>query len=158
MRDGCPRLWEVDAYREGRLGAKDASRFERHARLCVACATRMENDERLGRLMRELPSRDPEELETRRVRAEVMRALATSRATGGTQRWRLAAALAMTAVLGGLVAWRIGLGSHPLATHRDGVAGVPALVAYAGAVVALVDSRWTQSREGDVERVQMESG
>ena len=31
----CPRLWEVDAYRERRLGSKDAASFERHAGTCV---------------------------------------------------------------------------------------------------------------------------
>ena len=32
----CERLWEVDAYREGRLGERDAASFERHVRRCAS--------------------------------------------------------------------------------------------------------------------------
>ena len=41
----CGRGWEVDVYREGRLGQRDAESFERHLRACRDCRLRKERGE-----------------------------------------------------------------------------------------------------------------
>jgi FecR protein/Outer membrane lipoprotein len=167
----CPRLWEVDAYREGKLGARDAARFERHARVCTSCGGLLERDERLRRLARELLEDEPDELGLRRVRGEVMRELATGthRALAPRRRW-VAAAVLVGAV--GLVGWRLAAPRPPAPAATSPVAVATVVVPenpppappasspepFAASVGALAASRWTQTRENGVERVLMESG
>jgi hypothetical protein len=161
----CPRLWEVDAYRERRLGAKDAASFERHAGTCASCSARLDGDERLRRLARALPDDAPTELALRRTRAKVLRDLATgvvpSRRTG-----RVAAGLVAVAVVVGLGAWLLVPRGNEAREAAVSVAPAtaPSTVAdatrepFAGAVAALAESRWTQSRAAGIERVTLESG
>jgi hypothetical protein len=168
MAAECHRRWEVDAYREGKLGARDAGRFERHVRICASCARQMERDEGLRRMVRELPDGEPDALELRRIRGNVMRDLATGVASPARPRWVLAAAGVAVAVAG-LVAWRVAARSSVPGTSvvvgtpaelRAPVESpsVPSAQAFAGSVGALAASRWTQTREDGVERVLLEAG
>lgn len=173
----CSRLWEVDAFREGRLGERDAESFERHARTCAPCGTKLARDEELGRLARELPERgEPTPLALRRLRARVLRdAAAGGTSAPGTSWWsgRRAAAVsvvAAAAVLAIVVGSRHGTGRHegvaggaaastasaPVVA-TESAAGVPPQV-YAGSVAELGDARWTQTREAGEERVALVGG
>jgi TolA-binding protein len=175
MMDRCTRLWEIDPYRDGRLGEKDARSFERHLRACSACSGQLERDERLRELARALPDADPGELPLRRLRARVMRDAATGDVRPGRPRgWRLAATAAV--VLVGLGGWAAVASRHvPTVTSVTSVtvatasgAGAPSptespgavLVTetLAGTVVASAGSRWSQKRGGGVEEIAFEDG
>jgi hypothetical protein len=162
-RDGCERSWQVDAVREGRLGARDAESFERHRRTCADCARRMVEDEKLGELTRALPDDGPSELALRRLRTRVLRDVAT----GVVPRERRVPPRAVVGlvVLGAAVmagAWAIvGPREAPLAPARvaasDGVRA-SAEAPLAGEVVPSSGARWTQVREVGLEQLRLDDG
>jgi hypothetical protein len=173
----CGRLWEVDAYREGRLGEKDAASFERHARQCDVCGAKLASDERLGRMARELPERGvPSAFAMRRLRTQVLRDVAAGESSSaGTSWWRGRPAIAVGVVALAAVATAVILSGHrPEAQGRAGsgaatdTAAAPAVATasvvglapavYAGSVAELGDARWTQTREDGVERVALAGG
>jgi TolA-binding protein len=154
----CDRGWEVEAYREGRLGTKDVESYERHLRTCAVCAERVARDERLQALGRALPVAEPAELALRRLRARILRDV-TTRAPG--RPWLTRQRLAFVSALGialvaiaSVVAVRSAARTH--ATAASARAGPPARLA--GAVAPGAGAAWTQTREGTVERVELEAG
>ncbi|HEX8791116.1 MAG TPA: FecR domain-containing protein [Polyangiaceae bacterium] len=179
VRSGhCGRLWEVDAYREGRLGAKDAESFERHARGCAACGGKLARDEELGRMARELPERGaPTPLALRRLRQRVLRDAAVGESdVVAAPWWRGRAAGVGAVVLAAAVLAVVvgsGLGSRVQGGAASGVGPAsvtqapvvaatstasPAPEVYAGSVAELGDARWTQTRQDGVERVVLAGG
>jgi TolA-binding protein len=162
MRADCDRSWQIDALREGRLGPRDAESFERHRRLCAACAACIARDEKLRSLGRALGSGGPSELALRRLRARVLRDAATGHTPSRTRAWLPVVAAAVAAAL--LALW------HPSA-HRGAlpalaaapVGSVPATRAapldpLAATVTGSSDARWTQARAEQVERVRLDEG
>ncbi len=95
MRTDCDRLWEIDALREGTLSAKDTEAFERHARTCDVCAATIARDSRLRKLAIDLPTREPNDLDMRRLRARVLHEVATGAPARRTAHARLAVAMAV---------------------------------------------------------------
>jgi hypothetical protein len=112
MRTDCDRGWEIDALREGSLGAKDAEAFERHLRGCETCAGTVTRDARLRALALSLPESEPNELEVRRLRARVLHDVAV----GARPRRSIPAPLvALTAtLLVGAAAWALAPRRAPL--------------------------------------------
>jgi hypothetical protein len=170
MKSGCPRAWTVDAYRDRRLGESDAASFERHLGVCTECRVQLERDDALRELARALPDRGPGDLESRRTRAKIVRDLATSvpSAAGPRRRTRVTTTLLLAVVMSLACAggWAFAvrqpvpaLASAPSvptgAPPNTGSAGSPS---YAGTVDAVSESRWTQSRDGTIERVTIERG
>jgi ferric-dicitrate binding protein FerR (iron transport regulator) len=163
MGNECDRSWQVDAFREGRLGAKDAESFERHRRACASCARQMAEDEKLGALLRALPDDGPGELTLRRLRGRVMRDVATGVAPReSSPRARIAVAIAAVVVAAaGAGAWMLRHG--PEAHGREAsVTGAPAAAApvepFTGSVAASAGARWAQGRADGVERVLLDDG
>ena len=169
----CARQWEIDPYREGRLGAKDARSFERHLRSCAECREQMEADLRLRELARALPVVEPSELALRRVRTRVMRDSATGVALRQAPRWLGVGVASMVVVASAatwaLVAHRSGspapltattgtTAGTVVATAPKAPADVPEPEVLAGDVVATADARWTQARAHGVERVGLQDG
>ncbi len=177
----CARLWEVDAYREGRLGEKDADSFERHARTCEECGTKLARDERLGLMARELAERGgPTPLALRRLRVRVLRDAAAGEGSNERAPWwggrraaavgvlALAAAAAAAVVLGGghriasqasvatQAATATATAPAPVTATTSGVGLAPEV--YAGSVAELGDAHWTQTRADGVERVALAGG
>ncbi|MEO7110987.1 MAG: FecR domain-containing protein [Polyangiaceae bacterium] len=166
MTDRCDRIWEIDALREGRLGAKDAAAFERHLQHCDICSKTRVRDERLRTLAAELPSRAPTPLDVRRVRAHVLRDVELEAPRHAP--WRLRGTMTIALVACGLAIFFF----HRQATNPAQITVVsssPAPVvsalpassnanAFAGSVVAQGDARWTQARDSDVEHVSLEDG
>jgi TolA-binding protein len=103
MPASCDRQWEIDAIREGRLGAKDEEAFRRHARACEACATAIARDARLRAIAASMPSPEPNELDLRRLRARVLRDVATGARPRRAPFASLAVASAVTLLA--IVAW-----------------------------------------------------
>jgi hypothetical protein len=174
----CDRSWELDAYREGRLGEPDAASFERHLRSCGTCAELRQGDEKLRGLARRigLGERDvPDALRLRRLRRRILNDAALDR--GGEPRGRgatwLAGAVAV-AILAG-VAWskrHVPATAVAAATPVTSQRAVPPRVdappppdtadppapAWAGTVSPTDGARWSRSRESEVERVRLEAG
>jgi hypothetical protein len=159
----CDRRWEVDVYREGRLGPKDAQSFERHLKACSECRLRKSCDERLRLLGRALPEDPPSELTLRRLRTRILRDVATGARSREPLPWArvaLAAGFAI-AVLGGgtWIAHRrpAPITVAPAATVTT-VASVAPVDVLAGSVTAFADARWRQTRQDGVERVVLDDG
>lgn len=159
----CERSWELQVYREGRLGAKDAKSFERHLRACSECKLRKECDERLRVLGGAIGQDGPDELTTRRLRARILRDVATGATTREPPAWtRIAIAAGLVLAVGGVAMW--------LGHGRSGPrAAVPAAVAatvpgptpvdpLAGTITAMTGTRWSQTRQDGIERVTLDDG
>jgi hypothetical protein len=175
----CDRLWEVDAYREGRLGEQDAASFDRHVRACAECRGRLTRDDRLQRLYRELGAVDreaPSPLALRRLRMQVLRDVAAGASSPhDVPRRRVQRAAAGGVLLIAVAATALVVGVHRSGTRRgEAAAGSASAVAttvgdgasaaglpvepYAGTVSELGGARWTQTREAGVERVTLLTG
>jgi ferric-dicitrate binding protein FerR (iron transport regulator) len=169
MTRPCNRLWEIDQYREGRLSVHGANSFRRHLRACADCRGQTERDEALRKLARQLPDRGPADLALRRLKSRVLRdtALGLPARPALGRRWRVAVsiwALGVAAML--LVASRLA----PRASVASSALGTtvtrpapevplgPVSQALAGSVVAASGARWSQTRKGDFERVQLDEG
>jgi TolA-binding protein len=105
MGDPCSRLWEIDPYRDGRLGVGDAKSFERHLRACDACRAKVTRDDRLRDLARALPEDGPTDLSLRRLRARVLRDAAAGVAPPTAFRGLRVGIASLAVVLVGASAW-----------------------------------------------------
>jgi TolA-binding protein len=158
----CVRLWEVDAIREGRLSAKDAEATARHVRVCPTCSAVVLRNQRLRELATSLPSKEPGELELRRVRARILRDAANGAERALAGRWALwGACLAVTLVAVLVVRHHVRVGSTSVGAAAPRTS--PALaeassVRFAGLVAPSDGARWAQAREGMTERVRLETG
>jgi hypothetical protein len=148
----CPRLFEAAAMRDGRLTGAPRTSFERHTRVCAACAHEVEELEALAEAYRATPSKQADELRSRRERTRLLaafdRELLVAKG-GGEVRHRLvwpAAGMAFVAAL--LLVWRV----HPW--HER-----PAHVeASRAAVHADPATAWSERVDGDREVVALEHG
>jgi TolA-binding protein len=161
----CDRAWQLDAIREGRLGAADIESFERHRATCASCRARATEEERLRALARALPVSVPNEIHARRIRGQILRAAAEPIPTRRT-RWVLPVAATLTAsaiAIGVVVAHRIP--SPALAVTQV----IPAATAsatgpttpepdIAATVISHPGSLWSRRRDGRIERVRIEDG
>ena len=167
----CSRLWEIDPYREGRLGNADAKSFERHLVACEACRTQLKRDERLGELARALPDDGPTELGLRRLRGRVLRDAATGVAPPAPRRLRAGLAALVLGVGLAAAAWALTtrhappapdgtlhLTTLPQAPAPDEAKSAPSAEALAGAVVPSGAARWSQTRAQGVEQVVLDEG
>lgn len=171
MGDPCTRLWEIDPYRDGRLGERGAKSFERHLRVCEACRTLMKRDERLRDLARALPDDAPNELALRRVRTRVLRDAAVGIAPPTGSRG-LRVGLASVVIAGVAVSgWAVlahrapaslANGTPFAATSAAPPEGPPTTPApgetLAGVVTASGTAQWSQARAQAVERVVLDDG
>jgi TolA-binding protein len=130
--------------REGRLGRKDAESFERHRRVCPACAAAQDRDGRLRALGRELPATDPGQLALRRLRARILRDVATGDVLRPPPSWhRLALASTLLAgfvVASGVMATRGSLPDRSATTANVAVSPSPHPSA-SGTAAALLEGR-----------------
>jgi hypothetical protein len=168
---GCDRRWEVDAYREGRLGDKDAQSFERHLRACSDCRHRKDCDERLRVIGQALPHDEPSELTLRRLRTRILRDVATGAGQREPSRVARVAVAAGLALVLGAGAWATFGRTHTVAVAPPPVAPATTTVAapvapapveprdaLAGTVTVLQPARWSQARKDGVERVTLDDG
>src|SRR5688500_17612150 len=70
----CPRLFEVEALRDGRLTGVERASFERHLGTCVDCSREADALDNLGRALRERAPSAPDELHVRRERTRLLAA------------------------------------------------------------------------------------
>jgi hypothetical protein len=178
MRVGCDRLWEVDAYRDARLGARDRASFERHLRTCGECQRLTRRRERLRELGQQLPEEKPTELALRRMRARVLRDAAQDPTpVRGTSWWPgvsvgfVLAILVLGVALKRHQARAVAEGAVEAAPSASGVAadvpggrspsGRAADVGrepFAGSVETQPAARWSHARNDRLERVELDDG
>jgi hypothetical protein len=122
MKPGaCPRLFEVEALRDGRLGAAERSHFERHVMMCAVCSREARSLDELARALRHCPAEPRgDELQQRRERTRLLAAFDRALVSEGhsrtpARRW---VALASMAVLAATLIffWREAPSTPDLAT------------------------------------------
>lgn len=146
----CPKRFEAEAMRDGRLTGAELTRFERHANVCAACSSEIHALEQLADAVR-ASVRDhagADELRVRRERTRLLaafdRALVSSERQPGRHRWLWPAATAAV-IAGVFVFWHARAVVHP----------VPASNVVVHADSTAVWSRHTQSHR---ERIVLEHG
>jgi TolA-binding protein len=156
MKGECDRLWEIDTLREGRLSRADADAHRRHSAVCDVCRQRFAADEHLATLGRALDGAEPEPLRTRRLRARILRAAATTQSS--TSRWTPTAVLAVLC----LAASAAYVFKRDLPVRRlveaPGSSAVDAQAPFAAIVMTMPGARWSRRRDGDVERTVLDEG
>jgi hypothetical protein len=147
----CPRLFEAEAMRDGRLAGGERASFERHLKVCSVCSQEVQALDLVARALRPGPVEQMDELRVRRERTRLLaafdRELLAPRdapASHGRLLWPVGVAALVTAVL----VWRVhGRGEAP---------------ARAGASPAVVHAdpatSWSERADGDREVVALEHG
>ena len=152
-RTSCPRLFEVEAARDGRLTGAELASFERHAINCPACSRELRALESLAEALRTSTEGRPlaDELHARRERTRLLAAfdgalLAPQRRRWGARRAVLWPAAVATLVAGMFVvqhtrrpAEPTGHASHAL-VHADSTAA------------------WSERQDGNRERIVLNRG
>jgi hypothetical protein len=144
----CPRLFEVEATRDGRLTGAERASFERHVAICAVCSGEMRALQRLASALRASSRDEIGELHVRRERTRLLAAF--NGALIGPKRRRVspvlacgfAAALVAVALL---VRWR-----------ANGAA--PSFAAPAVVVRADGDAIWSSRTDGDREWIVLSRG
>lgn len=68
----CPRIWEVEAARDGRLSGAALETHERHLEQCDACRTERARIAALGRQLLDLPGPELDDVAQRRLRQQIL--------------------------------------------------------------------------------------
>lgn len=157
MKATCPRLFEVEALRDGRLTGAELLRFQSHLGVCAVCAQEARALQALAESLRAPANRaDGDELHLRRERTRLLAAfdaglMPTPRGNVARPWFVSAIALAVVSVLGALafVLW-----PTRAATPLPAVATSPEPVL----VRADSSARWSKRLENQVETIVLESG
>lgn len=157
MKTSCPRLFEVEALRDGRLSGAELMRFQSHLGVCAVCAEEARALQALAESLRSPANLvEADELHTRRERTRLLAAfdagLMPTPRSNVTRPWLVAAsALAGLSVLGALalVLW-----------SSRATTVVPAAATSPEPVLIRADSsaRWSKHLEHQVETIVLESG
>jgi hypothetical protein len=147
----CPRLFEAEAMRDGRLGHAERASFEKHVRSCAACAREVRALDTLGERLRTTAGESADELCTRRERTRLLaafdRALVAPEGRPGSsnvQRWWIRAT-GVAAVAAAVITLL------PLRGRETPAARRPEIHADA-------EAAWSEHVEADGERVVLERG
>lgn len=142
----CPRSFEAEALRDGRLTGSERVNFERHLAACAACASEVAELDALARLLHQ--GKVVDELHERRQRVRLLAAFDASlvkpeRALRSHQ-WLFAAGIGSVLCVAAWAAWR--------PTRTTSAQATNVRVQAAGAAV------WSTEAHGTEETVKLESG
>jgi len=149
----CPRLFEVEALRDGRLAGSERSSFERHLLNCAACSRETEALDALGQALRASSPANVDELHLRRERTRLLAAFDRNQVGPSEprlgRRALVAFSVAVALVVGSVMLWRL----EPSAEH-------------AAATVAATDTsihadsaaRWSRHTQGGRDLVVLQQG
>jgi hypothetical protein len=158
----CPRLFEVEATRDGRLTGAERASFERHVAICSVCSGERRALERLALALRASSREETGDLHARRERTRLLAAFDRA-LLGPTQRrvspllaCCLAAALVAVALVGVRLRSPASVRSLWVRWRANGAA--PSFAATAAVVRAQGDAIWSSRREGDRERIVLSRG
>jgi hypothetical protein len=157
VKPTCPRLFEVEALRDGRLRGPELVRFQAHLRTCADCTREAQDLELLAARLR-APANQPttDQLHVRRERTRLLAAfderLAPTR-TPNKRRWLgLAAAVVTLSVVAGLafVVW----------PARQAPAPVSFVAPASDPVTVRADSsaQWSRRAENHIDRIFLHRG
>jgi TolA-binding protein len=157
MKATCPRLFEVEALRDGRLAGAELLRFQSHLGLCAVCAREAQALQTLAESLRSpANAASADELHVRRERTRLLAAfdaslVPTARSNLAKPWLALAVALAVLSVLGALAFVLWPSRSAPVAATA---------VKLPEPVLIRADSsaRWSRRLQNQVETVVLESG
>lgn len=150
----CPRLFEAEARRDGRLTGVERASFERHLATCPACAREVDALEALAGPLRDgAASLGADELHARRERLRLLSAFERSRLgseaqPGVVRRWWPALAAALVVVMLGVVFVR---------SRSELASPVESSVASA-TIHAQGAATWSRQLDEHVERVVLSEG
>ena len=142
----CPRLFEVEAARDGRLAGAELASFERHIAACPVCSRETEGLEAPAAALRAGSAGKRDELHVRRERTRLLATfdgelVVPGRQRGRWLRWPVPVAALM---VGLLIFWRVRQ-SAPEST-------LSAVVRASSAAV------WSEQTEGGLEQVRLARG
>jgi hypothetical protein len=143
----CPRLFEAEAMRDGRLSGTERSSYEGHVTRCAACSREVEALQVLAEAVRSGAGGAIDELHVRREKTRLLAAfdgmLVAPERRPGPRGWLVAA-----------VAAALLLGLFVLRERR-----LPREARASGAVVEAGPAAvWSDRRDGDRERIVLERG
>lgn len=148
----CPRMFEAEALRDGRLDGAGRASFERHIATCSACAHEVEALDALASALRASFPGPADELHARRQRTRLLaafdRELVTPERAPIARRGLLWSAAAVALACAALVVWRVQSGSD--AAHA---VEPPHAVIHADSATA-----WSDRMENKREVVTLEHG
>jgi len=150
LRSSCPRLFEVEAMRDGRLTGLELASFGRHMTTCRACANEAKAlDELAGAVRAAGPVDAPaDELFVARARTRLLadfdRTLVASGGRGRS-RWLFWSSAVVAVVCGLFVAPR----RRPVRLVADGVGAV---------ITPGAETIWSKRVEGDAEKIVLAQG
>ena len=152
MPPTCPRLFEVEALRDGRLTGVEVARFQSHVRACPACAQEMRALAELGDALRSTTaSAEAHELHVRRERTRLLAAFDASLVpVPNRSRAKLwLGAVAAVALAVALLALRLQPSRPvtPVAASSESVK-----------VQAATTTKWSRRAENKLETITLETG
>lgn len=158
MKSSCPRLFEVEALRDGRLDGAQATRFHSHLALCEVCTRETRALQDLADALRSQKNVDLDQLHVRRERTRLLAAFDASLMPAPRSmaklwlRWAAVAALLSTLTALAFVFWPARPASSPLpgATFTKPPEAVT--------VRADSNARWSRQVEAQLERITLVSG
>ena len=160
MTTRCPRSWEVEAARDGRLSGEARESYASHILACRSCATNASALVVLARCLRDLEVPAVDDVLVRRLRNSVLDSVDAERALGrapARSRRALPVVLMVAAavlLVGGITTrWR----------SRGDAASVPSVPSVARVetavdVIAADGARYTRSVRDGFERFELEEG
>ena len=142
----CPRLFEVEAARDGRLTGAELKSFERHLSACPVCSREAEALEAPAAALRMSTAGKRDELQVRRERTRLLAAFDAELVVPGRRwdrRWLWPIPIAAAALVGAFVVWRAG---------REPVHPASAVVRASSA------AEWSERAVGSLERIELARG
>jgi len=140
----CPRIWEAEAARDGRLDAEDRLRHVRHCESCADCRREIARLLTVSTVLLDLPLAPRDDMSARRWRGRLLSEVgAPSARSVPPLLWLAPLVLALV-----LVAVGLRRSPQPPASASPVTARVE----------AQGEARWTRSLEGDVDRVTLTEG
>lgn len=140
---GCPRLFEAEAMRDGRLVGAERASYEGHVSGCAACAREVRALESLATALRGSGPEDADELRVRRERTRLLAGfdggLVAPERGGARRRWAFAVGAAACVAVAALILWRPRTPASAT-VHAEG------------------DAAWSERREGDRETLLLQRG
>ena len=152
MKPACPRLFEAEALRDGRLAGAELSNFERHLSVCPHCSREVEALQALGDALRDpaLGPADADELHVRRERTRLLAAfdgaLVPPERKYGARNVFLGFAAVAALIVGLFVYFRPPAGAPDVGANR-------AVVVHADR-----DASWSRRVDGSLEKIVLERG
>jgi TolA-binding protein len=163
MKTSCPRLFEVEAMRDGRLTGAEVARFHAHVGLCPTCAREVRAVEALAAAL-QAPERagglpaDSDELSVRRRRTRLLAAFDATLLPAPRQAFaRLTPILAATL---GTLCILIGL-AFAIMHRRSLATAIPAAASNAPDPVRVRadgPAQWSRQVDNQLEKIRLEAG